>query len=337
MVRRVLVADDAPHIRRVFSRVLQKEGIEVTEVDNGDDVFEAALSSGAGLVLLDLDMPGRDPSGNLQLLRAHSQTASIPVVIITGNDDRGELEQVLNEGASDYIIKPPNLTQLRNRVNAYLDATTLARTRSSFEAERRSLCVALSRLADSKEPEQFNHGKRLLLYTERLCGRLRADGVEVPREHEICLASALHDLGKSRLPAGLLLAPRELEPAEREVMQTHCEMGVDSLSSLQIFDGASDFLEEVHDIILYHHESWDGSGYPRGLRGEEIPIGARLVAVGDSYDALTSRRAYREALTHLEAVEVISQGRGVRYDPRVVDAFLAEQDAFLEIRGEYPG
>lgn len=337
MVRRVLVADDAPHIRRVFSRVLQKEGIEVTEVDNGDDVFEAVLSSGAGLVLLDLDMPGRDPSGNLQLLRAHSQTASIPVVIITGNDDRGELEQVLNEGASDYIIKPPNLTQLRNRVNAYLDTTTLAQTRSCFEAQRRSLCVALSRLADSKEPEQFNHGKRMVLYTERLCARLSAEGLEVPRQHEICLASALHDLGKSRLPAGLLLAPRELEPSERKIMQTHCEIGVDSLSSLQIFDGSSEFLEVVHDVILYHHESWDGSGYPRGLRGEEIPLGARLVSICDTYDALTSTRAYREAVSHQQAVEVICQGRGVRYDPKVVDAFMAEHHAFCEIRGGHPG
>ena len=145
MTRKVLVADDTPQIRKIFSNVLRRDGIEVTEVDNGDEVFEASLKAQVGLILLDLDMPGRDHSDNLELLRSHAETSNIPVVIITGNDDRGELEQVLSEGASDYIIKPPNLTQLRNRVNAYLGISALTSQAGEITRERRNLYIAVAR------------------------------------------------------------------------------------------------------------------------------------------------------------------------------------------------
>ena len=169
MTRKVLVADDTPQIRKIFSKVLRRDGIEVTEVDNGDEVFEASLKAQVGLILLDLDMPGRDHSDNLELLRSHAETSNIPVVIITGNDDRGELEQVLSEGASDYIIKPPNLTQLRNRVNAYLGISALTSQAGEITRERRNLYIAVARLAEAREPDYLNHGQRVASLTELLC------------------------------------------------------------------------------------------------------------------------------------------------------------------------
>lgn len=198
---------------------------------------------------------------------------------------------------------------------------------------RNAVIFGLAKLAESRDNDTGEHLERIRQYVEILCSDLVhvLDDIKPEMLHDISLASSLHDIGKVGIPDSILLKPGRLTPEEREVMQIHTLIGGECLDAIHARLGDNTFMDIARQIAYYHHERWDGNGYPHGLAGDEIPLVARVVAVADVYDALTSKRPYKRAMDHLESKTIIVSGSGTQFDPEVVAAFLRHEDKFEEI------
>lgn len=222
------------------------------------------------------------------------------------------------------------------RVNDELEETVHGRTRALMKT-RNATIFGLAKLADSRDPDTGEHLDRIRGYVELLAGELaRHDpGVTQAFIEDLKLASSLHDIGKVGIPDSILLKPGRLTPDERCIMETHATIGGECLAEIELRLGDDDFLDMARDIAFAHHEWWDGSGYRNGLAGTDIPLAARLVAVADVYDALTSKRPYKEPMDHQTAFQLIVQGKGTQFDPAVVRAFIVQQEAFAELSARH--
>ena len=336
MIGRILLADDALHIRTIFSKILTNAGHFVKAIDNGDDFFQSVLDLKPDLAIVDLHMPGRELAENMALLRGCEKTKELPVIVITGSDDENELSEVLEAGATDVMLKPPNLNQLLNRVGAYIANARVQAMEQQLERERDSLFLTIARLADCREGDGAFQADRVLHCTELLCRSYEERIAPLPQLREICLAGTLYDVGKVAIPSSIVLKPGALNAQERELMETHCAAGAESLALGAESGLDSDVMELAVGIAESHHERWDGTGYPRGLKGPEIPLAARLISVVGVYDALTSERPYRKALSHEQAQKIILEGKGSQFDPEVVSAFETVAHRFPEIRQRFP-
>ena len=204
----------------------------------------------------------------------------------------------------------------------------------------RGMIFALSKLAESRDPETGEHLERLQEYCRALCTALVQAGefthLLTPEYIEtLVAASPLHDIGKVGIPDSVLLKPGKLTDEEFAIMKTHSQIGADTLSASFEHYGNNPLLEMGIEIAQFHHEKWDGSGYPFGISGEGIPLSARILALGDVYDALTSKRVYKDAFSHEVSKSIIEEGRGTHFDPKVVDAFLRVEEAFKAIRHSF--
>jgi putative two-component system response regulator len=352
----VLIVDDAPENLTVLGEVLSPY-FKVRAANSGLRALRIAGSEPRpDLILLDIMMPEMDGYTVLEHLRADVATRDIPVIFVTAMDAIADEEKGLKLGAVDYITKPIQPAIVVARVNAHIElkqARDWLRDQNAFleaEVTRRmeeNLLVqdvsirALAHLAEVRDPETGNHLLRTQNYMRTLAERLshhpRFEKVISARLVNILAKSApLHDIGKVGIPDTILHKPGRLTPEEWVIMKTHAKIGSDAIEHAERdAERPIEFLATAKEIAHWHHEKWDGSGYPDGLAGTEIPVSARLMALADVFDALISRRIYKPPMSAEQATQIILEGSGRHFDPDVVDAFMADRDVFLAIAERY--
>lgn len=346
----VLVVDDESAVRRLVASQVTSLGYEAELASDARAAMEIVRANHdrLALVLSDVNMPGES---GVELLRAIKRIdESIQVVMVTGSQDLKTVRECVREGAYDYLLKPFDLEDLSHTVERSVDRSRLlqetrgyrlrleqmveVRTRELRETRDIAL-LTIGKLAESRDPVTGRHLDRISAYSARLSRALAQQGH--PGVHEglveqIEVSSALHDLGKVAVPDAILGKPGALTEEEMTIMRRHTLVGGDTLRTIiENYEG-HDYLTMAMDIAYSHHERWDGEGYPQGLQKESIPLPARIVAVCDAYDAITSRRPYKEALDHQEARRRIEVDSGKHFDPEVIVAFIACADDFDAIR-----
>ena len=345
----ILVIDDAPEIINVLMSLLLPQ-YRVLAARSGEDGLRlAARLPPPNLILLDVVMPQMNGYEVLARLRADPATRGIPVIFLTMLDDVADEERGLDAGVADYVTKPIRASVLRARVRNQLEAQItrdwLIDQKSTLEAEVERRMVennimqevtirALAHLAETRDPETGNHLQRTQNYVQILANQLRThprfSDVLTPYFIDLFVRSApLHDIGKVGIPDSILLKNGRLTPEEMDIMKTHARLGSDAIEQVERdLNQSVKFLSIAKEVARWHHERWDGSGYPDGLVGEAIPISARLMAVADVFDAITSRRIYKGAMPTDQARDIIVAGRGSLFDPDVVSAFIARYEDF---------
>ncbi|MCG6976153.1 MAG: response regulator [Acidiferrobacterales bacterium] len=358
----ILVVDDNELNRDMLSRRLEREGYLAILASDGYMALEMLAVNEVDLVLLDIMMPQLDGYQVLERIKADPRLQKIPVIMITAIDEIDSTVKCIELGAEDYLPKPFNPVLLRARIGASLEKKRLhdmeAEYRSKIEQNNMVLServreqvmeiasaqlgaiFAMSKLAESRDPETGEHLDRMREYCRVLANQMRgmpkyADTIDHDFVDNIYAASPLHDIGKVGVPDAILCKPGKLTADEWIIMKTHPIVGAETLREVDRQHPGNAFVQTGIEIAEAHHEKWNGSGYPFGLAGEKIPLAARILALGDVYDALTSKRCYKDAFATDEARKIIINDRGVHFDPDVVDAFLATEDEFARIRVEY--
>jgi putative two-component system response regulator len=348
----ILVVDDTPDNLMLMSNLL-KDRYVVKVANHGEKALKIVRTGEPpDLILLDIMMPGLSGHEVAQQLMADPKTRDIPVIFLTALASEEDETIGLGLGAADYITKPIRPAILLARVETHLNikaAADFLRSQNDFleqEVARRTREVAaiqdvtihaMASLAETRDNETGNHIRRTQNFVKVLAEHLKthprfAATLDDATIRLLFKSAPLHDIGKVGIPDRILLKPGKLTPEEFEVMKTHTTLGRDAIEHAELQLGADvAFLRLAKEIAYSHQEKWDGSGYPEGLTGDRIPVSARLMAVADVYDALISRRVYKPALPHAEAVEIIRKGRGSHFDPDIADAFLARADEFHEI------
>ncbi|MBI5331359.1 MAG: two-component system response regulator [Betaproteobacteria bacterium] len=349
----LLIVDDMPENLLVLGGLLRAAGYRVKAARSGEAALRyAAQTPHPDLILLDVMMPDMDGYAVLDHLRAERATCDIPVIFVTALDGAQDEERCLAAGGADYIAKPIKPAVVLARVQTQLQAKLvrdLLRDKNDFlEAEvarrmKENLLIqdvsihALAHLAETRDPETGNHIRRTQAYVYQLADEMRLNPrhASVLSEHFVQLltkSAPLHDIGKVGIPDAILQKPGRLTPDEFAVMKTHARLGAEAIEHAeQESESMVEFLVLAKEIAHWHHERWDGSGYPDGLAGAAIPLSARLMAVADVFDALTSPRIYKSPMPFEQAVELIEQGAGGQFDPEVVAAFHARLGAFRTI------
>ncbi|BBP01919.1 response regulator [Sulfuriferula nivalis] len=348
----ILIVDDQPTNLAVLAQLLQPT-YQVRAANSGVRALQVAASvPKPDLILLDVMMPDMDGLTVLTQLKANPVTRDIPVIFVTAMNSSEDEEYGLEHGAADYITKPitPAVVQARVRTqleakqardwlhnqNAFLEAEVARRLAENDSIQFVSI-RALAHLAEIRDPETGNHLRRTQQYIEALALQLRSHprfaATLTDRAIQLLTKSApLHDIGKVGIPDHILLKPGKLTPDEWEIMKTHAKMGSDAIERAESDNEQPvDFLTLGKEIAHWHHEKWDGSGYPDGLSGDDIPISARLMALADVFDALISPRVYKLAMPAEQARDIIVTGRDKHFDPDIVDAFLVIFDQFVAI------
>ena len=355
----ILVVDDAPDSIEPIVACLHQADFRTRIATRGERALQlAAATPLPDLILLDVTMPDMDGYEVCRQLMNNPATAGIPVIFLTIRNEELDEQLGFDAGAIDYITKPISpplvLTRIRNHLNLKA-ASDFLRDRNSYleqEVRRRTrelsliqdaTIVAMASLAETRDNETGNHIRRTQIYLRTLARHLQSHprfSAELTDENiDLMYKSApLHDIGKVAIPDRILLKPGELTPAEFEIMKTHTTLGREAISRAEaLFGGISSFLRFAKEIAYSHQEKWDGTGYPLGLSGERIPVAARLMAVADMYDSLITRRIYKTAHSHAQAIDILRAGRGTDFDPDIIDAFLALQDDFQAIAQRFAG
>jgi putative two-component system response regulator len=352
----VLVVDDTPDNLALMSGLL-REHYRVTLANSGEKALSLVRDvEPPDLILLDIMMPGLSGYDVCKILKDDPSTRHIPVIFLTAMTAAEEEKKGLEMGAVDFITKPVNPPIVLARVSTQLQVKVAAdflRDQNDFleaEVQRRGrelaaiqdvTILAMASLAETRDNDTGNHIRRTQHYMKLLATHLRVhprfSRFLDERTIDILFKSApLHDIGKVGIPDRILLKPGRFEPHEFEIMKTHCKLGRDAIQHAEDQLGLEvEFLYYAKEIAYSHQEKWDGSGYPEGWAGDAIPISARLMAVADVYDALISRRVYKEGMPHEKAVSIIAEGRGQHFDPDIVDAFLALTEQFRAVALEF--
>ena len=352
----ILIVDDSPENLMVLTELLSPS-YRVLAAQSGEKCLRIASGkTRPDLILLDVMMPGMDGYEVLKHLRINPDTRRIPVVLLTALADLQSEEYGLSLGAADYITKPikPAIVQARVRTqleakqardglqdqNAALEAEVARRMTENDLIQQVSI-RALAHLAEIRDPETGNHILRTQAYVRLLASALashpRFSDTLTPRYIDLLSRSApLHDIGKVGIPDHILLKPGKLTPEEWQTMRTHAKLGSDAIEEAeQDIEQPLAFLTLAKEIAHWHHEKWDGSGYPDGLQGDAIPLSARLMALADVFDALINVRVYKPAMSYEEARALILSGSGQPFDPDVVAAFDSHFEQFVIIAERY--
>ena len=329
---RVLVADDDEILVEMVTHVLHESHYETEVACDGQQAFAALRRGACRLAIVDWEMPGMSGLELCRAIRNGSLPGYVYLILLTGHDEQRDVVAGLSAGADDFIRKPFNPVELTLRVRVGERVLGL---------ETRELAIfAMAKLAEARDNETGEHLERVRRNSLVLAQQLAhhedfRDTITESYCRLVYLSSPLHDIGKIGIPDSVLLKPGRLSDREFEIMKTHTTIGAETLAAALREHPSADFLVVARDIVAAHHEQYDGSGYPLGLRGEEIPLAARIVALADVYDALTSRRVYKGAFTHELARSLIVEKSGSHFDPRVVEAFLACEDAFRRNASRY--
>ena len=306
---RVLVADDTESVRSLFRKLLVADGHDVVSAADGASALEEVLLHQPDVVLLDVNMPAMNGLEVCRRLKGDASTRLTPVVLVTGQTDLSDRIRGIEAGADEFLSKPVHPHELRARVRSLSRVKHLIDALDSAEAAFMTLALTI----EARDPHTNGHCERLARHAVRLGRTLGLAEEELDALHR---GGYLHDVGKVGVPDAVLLKPGPLTADEFDLMRRHPEIGDTLCAPLQS-------LRSVRPIILYHHERLDGSGYPEGLRGDDVPLLAQIVGIVDVYDALTSKRPYRGALKPEDAVRhLLKEVEQGRFDRRYVDAFL---------------
>lgn len=358
---RIMIIDDDDLNLDMLARKLSKEGHQIHKAISGVQGLALVATKNIDLIICDMEMPEMNGFDVLSAIKADPRQKHIPVVMLSANDDMDAIGICISHGADDYLIKPCNSVLLRARVNSCLtkkrlydqerkyqnqlrEANTYLETRVQEQVNTitaANLCTifAMSKLAESKDPDTGAHLERLREYCRILAIHLSKHPkytavIDSEFIETIYASSPLHDIGKVGIPDHILLKPGKLTADEWKIMRQHTQIGAEALRQVVRKHPGNMLLHMGIEIAECHHEKWDGSGYPYGLKQEHIPLAARLIALADVYDALTSERCYKTAFSHTESKKIIVDGSGTHFDPTVVAAFLATESAFMRIRTE---
>lgn len=329
---RALIADDDLTGCAILQEILSHEGLECDVVHDGDEALRALETKDIQLALIDWEMPGLSGPELCKRVRSEITGRYIYLILVTGRDSSSDIVEGLGAGADDYVRKPYSQEELAVRIRAGIRVASL---------ETRDVTIfAMARLAESRDPETGAHLERVRAYCRALAEEMRREQVykdEVDAEFVqlIYQTSPLHDIGKIGIPDSILLKPDHLSDSEYQIMKSHTQIGFETLDDAARQFPTAKFLSMARDIAISHHERWDGTGYPRGLKGEAIPLCGRVIAVADVYDALVSKRVYKAALPHETARDIILKGAGTHFDPTITAVFAKVDHKFREIRERF--
>lgn len=348
---RILVVDDEDLNLQLIEALLAPLGYEVILARDGEEALRRTQEALPDLILLDAMMPKLDGFEVTRRLKEDEDTRIIPIVMVTALQEVQARVMALEMGADDFLAKPVDKTELRARVQSLLkvkayndrmrnyqqelEAEVAKRTeelQQAFEKVKESSLETIYRLARAAEYKDEDTGTHVLRMSHYAAAVARELGLPEDEVESILYAAPMHDVGKIGIPDRILLKPGKLDPDEWKVMKQHTLIGGKILSGSE-----AGFIKLAEVIALTHHEKWDGSGYPNGLAGEEIPIAGRITAIADVFDALTSKRPYKEPFPLEKSFGIIREGRGTHFDPAVVDAFFAVTDEILAIKERFKG
>lgn len=347
--KKILVVDDEKRNLRLMEAMLIPLGHEVSLASDGEAALGMVKNISPDLILLDIMMPKMDGFEVAKRLKADDETRTIPIVMVTSLRETEDRVKALEAGADDFLSKPVDKTELRARVNSLLkvkayndhmrnyqkelEAEVAKRTeelRHAFEKIKVASLDTIYRLSRAAEYKDEDTGAHILRMSNYSAIVARTMGLTEQTVESILYAAPMHDIGKIGIPDKILLKPAKLDPDEWVIMRQHTIFGG------KILEGSdTGFIRLGEMAALTHHEKWDGKGYPKGLKGKEIPLVGRIVAIADVFDALTSKRPYKEPFSLEKSYEIIKEDRGTHFDPDVVDAFFEVEDIILEIKEKY--
>ncbi|HRK34896.1 MAG TPA: two-component system response regulator [Candidatus Hydrogenedentes bacterium] len=357
----VLVVDDMPENLELYRRLLTPKGYTVFEANGGPEALKLVAENPPDVILLDLMMPVMDGFEVCERLKRNLATRHIPIVIVTGVADHDANIRALEAGVDDFLTRPIDPVLLEARLHSSVKSKAMQdqilRYQKRLESDKQILeervrertaqveriqqvtVFGLARLAESRDPETGEHLERMRRYVRELAIELATwekydKIIDSGFVETLYYSSPLHDIGKVGIPDAILLKPGKLSNEEFDIMKTHALIGGDTLRAADEEAGGNSFLAMGRDIAYSHHEKWDGSGYPYGLLGPDIPLAARIVALGDAYDAMTTKRPYKEPFSHEKTRQIILEGAGRHFDPEVVEAFLKREQKFIRIQQE---
>ena len=329
---RILIADDDPMALEMLRHALTRAGHEVESASNGLEALEILRKGTCRLVISDWTMPEMDGVELCRKIRAADSGGYVYVILLTARNSQQDTVEGLSAGADDFMPKPFNPTELMLRVRIGERVLSL---------ETRDVTIfALAKLAESRDPETGAHLERVCNYSRLLALQLstlpkfKAE-IDDAYVRLIYQTSPLHDIGKVAIPDCVLLKPGRLSDREFEIMKSHTTLGAQTLDAALREHPEAGFLRMARDIAATHHERFDGTGYPKRLKGSAVPLCGRIVAVADVYDALTTKRVYKGAFAHEVARAMILEERGSHFDPDVIDAFLACEQQFIDVRSRF--
>jgi putative two-component system response regulator len=355
----ILIVDDLETNRDILKKLVVGMGHRPSFAENGLVALAKIEQEIPDVVLLDLAMPEMDGFETLTRIKNNNALEHLPVIMITGNDETEKAVTCIENGADDYVMKPFRMPLLRARIQRALKNKWLEDEKESYRLQieehnqtledrvqtqvtlitsgQMATIFALSELAESRDPETGEHLYRMCKYCKILALQVGMQAkyrsvVNPTYIDNLHKASPLHDIGKVGIPDRILLKPQALTQDEFSYMKMHATIGADTLRSVDLQFPGNSFIHMGIEIAEGHHEKWDGSGYPHGQRGEDIPLSGRILALGDVYDALTSKRCYKDAFSHDKAKEIILKSSGTHFDPDIVDAFVASEEDFISVR-----
>jgi len=345
----ILVVDDQLQNIELLEAQLVPHGYEIIMAVNGEDALDKLSGNRIDLILLDIMMPSMDGFEVTRRVRQSEKTRLLPVILVTALWETEDRIKGIEAGCDDFISKPIDKLELLARIRSLLkvkdyndlmlnyrtelESEVRARTEQLKQALQRIKTASLdtiyrlSMASEYKDEDTGAHIKRMSRYSAAVARRM---GLDENTTETILYAAPMHDLGKIGIADQILMKPAKLDPAEWKIMKMHTVIGA------KILQGSdAEFIKLGESVALSHHEKWDGSGYPNGDKGLEIPVAGRIVAIADVFDALTSKRPYKEPFTIEKSLAIVKEGRGTHFDPDVVDAFFDIQDEILNIKKQY--
>jgi len=350
----VLIVDDAPENLRLLAVVLKRGGLVPRPVTSGRLAIEAAVLDPPDLVLLDVSMPEMSGLDVCRWFKRDERLRNIPVIFISGLQGTDDKVEAFRAGGVDYVSKPFQEEEVLARIKTHLHLRRLQvelvshaqqleqRVAEQVEvvtASQLATIFALAKLAEARDDDTGHHIERVQTFAKLLAVelhkmRLHATQLDDTFIDTLYQTASLHDIGKVGTPDAILLKPGKLTPEEFAEMKKHSAFGADTLATVLKRHPDNEFLRMGVSVARSHHEKWGGGGYPDGLKGAAIPLAARIVALADVYDALSSKRCYRPAFSHEDSRRMIEEGDGTQFDPDVVTAFRSLDDEFRRVRDE---
>jgi len=328
----ILIVDDELVSRKKMDKLVKSLGHETFVATDGKEGWDIWKNERTRMVITDWVMPGMDGLGLCKKIREAEGSQYIYLIMVTSKNEVPDIVTGMDAGADDFITKPFKKDELAVRIRA-------GERILGFET-RDIVIFSMAKLAESRDPETGNHLERIRFYSKALAETI-AKSDDPPQEIDnlfidnIFLTSPLHDIGKIGIPDHVLLKPGRFDDKEFEIMKDHSLIGFETLNDALKRYPKAEYLQMSAEIARSHHEKFDGTGYPDGLKGKDIPLSARIVALSDVYDALVNKRAYKDAYSHDVAKAIIIKGNGTHFDPMVVDAFLSCEETFIEILNRF--
>lgn len=340
-VPNILIVDDINANLVALTEMIRSEGYMARPVTSARQAMNAIETGAPHLILLDISMPDIDGFEFCRMLKENANTRDIPIIFISAFNSTEDKIRGFKLGAVDYIAKPFEVEEVILRINTHLKIYSMTQKLELYNKklykiindqirkvydEQRAVLYAMAKLSDARDKSKSGHLERtgrncrLLAMSMQLCSTFK-DEITGSFIESIELASPLHDIGEIAISDSILLKTTALTAEEMEIMKTHTVVGADTLQEIYTYSGSNEYIRMAIDIVRYHHENWDGTGYPEGLAGKDIPLSARIVSIIDAYNSLTRERCYHKAYSHEESVCIINCSSGTKYDPGIISVF----------------